>query len=252
MFNVLVVDDEEIARKNVDILLSQRSDVSDIQHASNGEQAISALTQKLFDIVLLDIQMPLKNGLEVAQCIPSETALVFITAFDLHAVEAFELHAVDYLLKPFDNERFHTAIDRAAERCNSHKQVPNEVFEDLMNKLIIEKMSGQTSKLALREVGKIKLIDPNNIKFIKGAGNYVEIVLMDNKTLLHRETLRDIEARLCSQKFSRIHKSTIVRNDLIVELRPTPKGDYAVKLCSGEELMLSRRNKNKLKLIFKN
>jgi two-component system LytT family response regulator len=252
MFRFLVVDDEEIARMNINTLLSQRADVSFIQHACDGRQAIDMLEHEQFDIILLDIQMPRSNGLEVAQHISASTAVVFLTAHDEHAIEAFELHAVDYVLKPFETERFQCAIQRAVERCNNYKYSSSDNFERLIKSLIEQKHTEQCTKLTLKEVGKIKLIDPNNIKYIKGAGNYVEIVLIDNKTLLHRETLRDIEGRLCSERFSRIHKSTIVRNDLIIELRPTPKGDYVVQLSTGEELMLSRRNKGKLKRIFHN
>jgi two-component system LytT family response regulator len=242
MLKILVIEEGETKHYNMDLLLSGRTDVSSIHYAYNSEQATSALKQEQFDLVLLDIQMPLKIGLEVALHIQSNTTVVFITSSDIDTD--------DYVLKPFETERFHVAIEQAVECCNVNSYVQMHLFERLIKKRMTEKVSHKTSKLALKEVGKIKLINPDNIKFIKGAGNYVEIVLMNNNTLLHRETLRDIEARLCNQKFSRIHKSTIVRNDLIVELRPTPKGDYAVKLNSGEELMLSRRNKSKLKLFL--
>jgi two-component system LytT family response regulator len=247
MFRFLVVDDEEIARLNINSLLNRRTDVSHIRHANDGEHAIEILKSEEFDVILLDIQMPVSNGLEVARHISSSTAVIFLTAHHEHAIEAFDLHAVDYVLKPFENERFQCAIQRAVERLNKYPSSEN--FEHLI-KSFDDKRIERTAKLTLKEVGKIKLIDPSTIKYIKGAGNYVEIVLLDNKTLLHRETLRDIQARLCSETFSRIHKSTIVRNDLIIELRPTPKGDYVVQLNSGEELMLSRRNKGLLKRIF--
>lgn len=250
MYSILIVEDEEIARMNVCMLLEQRSDIKNIQQATNGEQAIDLLRSEYFDIVLLDIQMPLYNGLEVAQYIGENTAIVFLTAHNKHAIEAFELHAVDYVLKPFENGRFQCAIQRAVERCKNYIGFSNDKIEQLMLNLVEEQRAKQSSKLTLKEVGKIKLIDTDSIKYIKGAGNYIEIVLMDNKTLLHRETLRDIESRLPSENFSRIHKSTIVKNDLIVELRPTPKGDYIVKLSTGEELILSRRNKGKLNNIF--
>ncbi|MBT0587175.1 LytR/AlgR family response regulator transcription factor [Alteromonas oceanisediminis] len=249
MFKVLVVDDETIARNNITILLGERDDISYVAEADNGEKALELLQSEHFDIVFLDIQMPKLNGLEVADLICSHqiTAhIVFVTAFNQHAVNAFDVNAVDYLLKPFHDSRFHQSVNKAIHvtQCEERfKQVDNiantigSLFKPLNNK---------ANKIALKETGRIKLIDIDDIQYIKGAGNYVEIVFVSDKTLLHRETLKSIYHKLPPDRFTRIHKSTIVRNDLITELGPTPKGDYWLNLKTGAKLLMSRRNRELL------
>ncbi len=248
MLRILVVDDEVIARNSVLILLEKCSNVSKVDQAESGEQAIKLIANNQYDIVFLDIQMPGGSGLEVAQRIPESTAIIFATAYNQYAVEAFDFHAVDYLLKPFDDQRFYQAFERVIERCRGKVAAKNVALFESLNHVLSRKQDTQTNKLVLKETGKIKLIEMDTIKYVKGAGSYVEIVLKDEKTLLHRETLGSIEEKLAQFQFSRIHKSTIVNNNLVTELRPTPKGDYVVKLSSGEELMMSRGNKDKLKV----
>lgn len=249
MFKILIADDETIARKSVSLLLSSREDISGISEAKNGELAINLLLEQDFDIVLLDIHMPKINGIEVARALVEKkrhTHIIFVTAYNQHAVEAFELNALDYLLKPFDDQRFHKAINKATSKLQSSEV--SRHFEH-MNTALLKLLSDKENKnnrITLRETGKIKLLDNNDIQYIKGAGNYVEIVLMDGKVLLQRETLKSIQDKLPPERFSRIHKSTIVRNDLITELSPTPKGDYWLSLSTGEKLLMSRRNRNLL------
>ena len=253
MYKVLIVDDEAIARNIVRILLDKRDDVEKVFEASNSVEALRIIENNALDIVFLDIQMPGDSGLELARHIPDPCAIIFATAYHEHAVAAFELHAVDYLLKPFDDERFTQSFERATMRCNNQLLNQNSALLDSLKNLMDRQDPDAHEKLVLKETGKIKLIDYDSIKFVKGAGNYVEVVLMDGTSLLQRETLRSIEEKLNPTLFSRIHKSTIVRVNLISELRAKPKGDYTVVLSTGDELCMSRRNKSTLSLwrIFK-
>jgi two-component system LytT family response regulator len=247
MFKVLVVDDETIARNNVCILLSRREDIAQIEQADNGEKALYLLEKSTFDIVFLDIHMPKFNGIEVAKSLnqqQSKAQIIFITAFNQHAVEAFEINALDYLLKPFDDCRFNRAVDRAISQYKNNDSLEHiEKMRQALEQLVIDSQPS-IDRLSLRETGKIKIVEIEHIKYVKGAGNYVELVLTNGKTLLQRETLKSIQSKLPEDRFSRIHKSTIVRNDLIMELSPTPKGDYMLTLNTGEKLLMSRRNKD--------
>lgn len=256
MFKVLVVDDETIARNSITILLSKRDDIDIVEQADNGESALKLLQNNRFDIVFLDIQMPKLNGLELANHMldhkyfenEHKPQLIFVTAFNQYAVDAFEVNAIDYLLKPFGDRRFHQALDKAitqlqAVQNGSQIQNMHKVLDSLLHN------NNEPNKtISLRETGKIKIVDIETIQYVKGSGNYVEIMLMDGKVLLQRETLKSIQTKLPRHRFSRIHKSTIVRNDLITELSPTPKGDYKLTLATGNTLRMSRRNKDLLSL----
>jgi two-component system LytT family response regulator len=248
MLSVLIADDELIARKTLEILVKEQDSNASIEFACDGFDAIKKMEERIFDIAFLDIQMPGKTGLEAAQVVPSTSSIVFVTAYDEYAIEAFALNAIDYVLKPVEDERFKQAFEKAKKRIyvdeNAQIQERQRVLETVSNLL------NKNKKLVLKEVGKIKIIDQEDIKYISGAGNYIEIHLIDGKTLVQRETLASIEKKLDLSLFSRIHKSTIVRNEMIIELRPTQKGDYIVKLKSGEEVVLSRRNKDKLQEII--
>lgn len=247
MLKILIADDEPLARQSIEVLLSQRDDIGQIKQVNSGNQALVALAGEFFDIVFLDIQMPGATGLEVAKLIPESTSIIFATAYNQHAIEAFDLHAIDYILKPFDDDRFHISVDKAIARSRHPGNTSRHTIKATLSELLKQQEQPAKQKLVLRETGKIRVIDKNSIKFIKGAGNYIEIFLDDDKTILHRETMQSIAGKLDEHRFVRIHKSIIVKCELIVELKPTPKGDYVVKLSSGDELMMSRRNKDKLK-----
>jgi two-component system LytT family response regulator len=248
MLNILIADDESIARQTLEIMLLENMSNIAIKQAKDGQHAIELLAAHQFDIVFLDIQMPSKTGLEVAKHVPKHSAIVFVTAYDEFAIDAFTVNAIDYLLKPLEDDRFSQALDKAKQYHQASEDVQKQKQEDVQQ--TVTTILNKNKKLVLKEVGKIKLIDQQDIKYIAGAGNYVEIHLLNDKTLVQRETLASIEKKLDSALFSRIHKSTIIRNELVIELRPTQKGDYIVKLRSGEEVMLSRRNKDKLDSIF--
>lgn len=248
MLNILVADDENIARQTLQILIMGNVSEARIYEAKDGAEACSLIEKQQFDIVFLDIQMPSKTGLEVAQLINKNTAIIFVTAYDKFAIDAFKLNAIDYLLKPLEDSRFLQAIKKAKLYLQATSE--QQQLQQINIQQTVTRLLNKHKKLVLKEVGKIKLLEQNDIKYIAGAGNYVDIHLLDGKTLVQRETLSSIESKLDPSMFSRIHKSTIIRNELVIELRPTQKGDYVVKLRTGEEVKLSRRNKDKLGNIF--
>ncbi|MCC2617885.1 LytTR family DNA-binding domain-containing protein [Aestuariibacter halophilus] len=245
MLKVLVADDEPIARNIIVMLLEQDGEVSDIREARDGNEALQLANDWQPDIIFLDIQMPGQTGLQLAEKLPPDSVVVFVTAYDEFAVNAFDLCAVDYLLKPFEDERFRVALSKAREQL-SHRTQHHENLQVLLQYAMSERRQSYKSRLVVKEPGRIRLIDVSNINYIAGAGNYAEVHLLDDGMILHRETLSSLERQLDPDVFVRIHRSSIVRRDSICELRPNIKGDYEVILKSGDSLTLSRRNKDRL------
>lgn len=246
MLNVLIADDEMLARETVKLLLENETDIGDILMAENGNQALVLAEAHQPQIIFLDIEMPGMSGIELAKLLPPQCVVIFATAYNEYAVTAFELNAIDYLLKPFDDERFYQALDRARQRLKDEQLEDYSKISEVIQQMLSEKQKTFRERLVIRDPGRIRLIDVEWINFITGAGNYAEIHLNNGKKILHRETLAALEEQLDPQVFVRIHRSSIVRRSCICELRPNDKGDYSVILQSGEVLTLSRRNRAKL------
>ena len=241
--DVLVAEDESLARESLVHLLRERSDIDEVHSVADGNEAIAALDNHDFDVLLLDVQMPGYSGIEVATHAKPDQHIIFTTAYDHYAVKAFELNAIDYVLKPFADSRLYEALDKVSQKYQSKQHDYQELAQLVHQSLDLNKTG---KRLVLRESKKVKLFDHNDIAYIKGAGNYIEVVFTDGKKQLFRETLGKVEEQLHDTAFIRIHKSTIVRSDLISELNSSGKGDYKVILKSGCELVLSRRHKDKL------
>ena len=249
MIKVLIADDERLARATIKMLLNERDEISEVWEASTGEEAISLATTMQPDVAFLDIEMPQKSGLEVAQLLPPHCLIVFVTAFNQHAIEAFELDAVDYILKPFDDDRFKKMLNKIYDRLASNNALGLSQIKEVIRQATFQS-EHYKARLVVRDPGRIRLIDVANILYISGAGNYAELHLDDGSVILHRETLTSLETQLDPNLFLRIHRSTIVRHNAIRELNPTDKGDYNVVLRTGESVVLSRRNRDKLDLLL--
>lgn len=245
MIKVLIADDEPLARKNIKQLLANQSDIGTIFEAGDGAQALQIALDEEPELIFLDILMPKLTGIQLMQQLPSNSIVIFATAYDQYAITAFELNAIDYLLKPFDDQRFYQSLQRARDKLGDQGPDYKQVGQ-LLQHMLTEKERKYKSRLVIKDPGRIRLLDVQQINYIAGAGNYAEVHLFDDKPLLHRETLTTLEKQLDPEVFIRIHRSTIVRRESIVELRPNEKGDYSVILRSGEHLTLSRRNKQKL------
>lgn len=240
----LIVDDEPLARETVRMLLDDRPDVEVVGDCANGEEAVAAIRAEAPDLVFLDVQMPALDGFGVIQAIGPDRmpVVIFVTAYDQYALRAFEAQALDYLLKPFDDERFGQALDRAVQR------VRQRAFGSLSTQLVglLQDLKRPAATPAYLERIMVKtndavvFVDTDALTWIEAAGDYIVLHAGGTKHLL-RETMRGILEQLDPRRFVRIHRSTIVRVDAIARLEPYFHGDYVVTLHDGTELKLSRR-----------
>jgi two-component system, LytTR family, response regulator len=244
MLKILVADDEPLARESIIALLSNESQVCQTFQAKDGQEALDIAWQERPELIFLDIQMPGITGIEVAAELPPETVVVFTTAYDEYAVKAFELNAIDYLLKPFKNARLFEALEKAKRQLNDKRYLDDNKLKMLQND--VGQHQAYKSRIVIREPKRVRFVNVSDIRYITGAGNYAELHLDDGGTILYRETLGNMEAQLDPQEFRRIHRSTIIRLSNVSELQPNYQGDYSVILTTGEQLVLSRRFKDKL------
>jgi two-component system, LytTR family, response regulator len=242
----LLVDDEPIAREGLRVYLSAETDVEVIGECSNGLEAVTAIEGERPDLIFLDVQMPGLDGFGVLETIGAERmpAVVFVTAYDQYALKAFEVHALDYLLKPFDRERFQKALERA--RHEIRKEASREVNTRLLALLEnLRRGEKYLERLVIKTAGRIFFMNVDEIDWMEAADNYVKLHA-GSETHLLRETVNHMESRLDPQKFVRIRRSTIVQINRIRELRPTHGAEYTVTLRNGVELTSSRRYRGRL------
>ena len=242
----LIVDDEELARERLRKLLTQEPEIDLIGECSNGREAVETIRRESPDLVFLDIQMPELDGFGVLSALAGERfpLIVFVTAHDKFALKAFEVHAVDYLLKPFDRERFHKALERALDRVKRHE---SSLLNERLSALLadVRPAPKHVDRLAVKAEGRVSFLKTDDIDWIEAADNYVNLHV-GNESCLLRETMTSIEARLSPEKFLRISRSAIVQVDRIKELQPLFHGEYAVILRNGTRLTLSRGYREKL------
>lgn len=240
MIRILIADDESPARDKLQRWLGELGDIEVVARAEDGLQAAAGIDQLRPDVVFLDIQMPGLNGLEVAAQLEQETAplIVFVTAYDEHAVKAFDLNAVDYLLKPYDKERLLKAVARVRDRLGDRQSRPPAVAT-------ARAQTGSSERLLVPEGERLQLLDSSSIDWLEADDNYVHVHTANRKYLLRR-TLQDLLVQLGEQRFARIHKSTAINIAAVASLTPLFKGDYEVSLRSGVVLRLSRRYKDAL------
>lgn len=243
---VLVVDDEPLARRRLHALLCRRPEVSRIVEAGDGDAALAALRHGDLDLVFLDVQMPGRDGVAVARAIGAGElpAVVFVTAFDQHAVAAFELAAVDYLLKPFDDERFAEAFDRARRRHAAEEggEVRDRLAALLDGEVLAAAPAGH---ITVEKGGRLVLLPLADVDWVRAAGNYVELHARGHDYLVRATLLRAAE-RLPSPPFLRIHRGLLVNADRIAHIEPVAAGTQCVVLRDGTRLPLSRRYRRRL------
>ncbi len=246
MYRVLIVDDEPLARDRIRSLLGEQEDMMVAGECGDGICAITAIKELEPDLVFLDMQMPEMDGLEVIRAIGPKDfpTVIFVTAYDRYALQAFEVHAVDYLLKPFDRQRFHEALQRVRRRLSEEKQ--EAIKEQLKNlTLSLTRPNHYQNRLAVKTDGRVYLLNVHDVDWLESAGNYI-CLHVGKQTHIIRETLSQLEEQLNPQKFARIHRSSIVNLERIQELRPYFHGDYKVILQNGAELSLSRKYREEL------
>jgi two-component system LytT family response regulator len=242
----LIVDDELLARDRMRQLLQTEAEIEIIGECSDGRTAVTTIQEQSPDLVFLDVQMPELDGFGVAEAVGAGTkpVIVFVTAHDKFALRAFEVHAVDYLLKPFDRERFQKALRRAVERV---KQSEGSAIVERQAALIAELKSPKTpERLAVKSGGSVVWVRLDEIDWIGSADNYAELHVGAKSHLL-RETLGALESRLDPEKFVRISRSIIVNVQRVKELHRLFYGGYELVLQDGTKLTSSRRYRDKLK-----
>jgi two-component system LytT family response regulator len=239
MLQVIIVDDEPLARSRVRRMLQGHTDVEIIAECSNGKQAIEAVRKHKPDLLLLDVEMPEMDGFEVVDALGKDLPyIVFITAYNQYAIRAFEVHALDYLLKPFNESRLTKAFERARDRIrDSEKEHFNERIIRLLEDIRGE--SHYMERLILRNDRKIWFMNVNQIDWFEADGKYVN-VHAGKEAHLVRESLTSLESKLDPKNFARIHRSSIVNINRIKEFQPWFHGDYRILLKDGTELILSR------------
>jgi two-component system LytT family response regulator len=244
----LIVDDEPLARERIRMLLDQEHGVEIVDECGNGTEALRGIEQLAPDLVFLDVQMPELTGFEVLDRldVARMPVIVFVTAYDQYALKAFEVCALDYLLKPFDRERFGRALGRARAELDRRKsgQVNEQVLKLLSE---LNQSKKYVEKLIVRASGRVLFLRADEIDWIEAAGNYVRLHT-GKQDHLYRETMTKLEAQLNPERFARIHRSTIVNVERIKELQPWFRGDYQVVLREGQKLTLSRSYRSRLKL----
>jgi two-component system LytT family response regulator len=233
----VIVDDEPLVRQGLERLLAGEPDIVLVGVCRNGAEAVETIRRERPALVFLDVQMPELDGVGVLRALGDDrpTAVIFVTAFDRYAIDAFEHHAVDYLLKPFDDRRFHTALNRARQRLAARDET-GPVLERLLTQLNGPRW---LERLPVKLGARVTLVSVEDIDWIEAADNYVRLHVRGERHLL-RDTLRALEQRLDPTRFARIHRSSVVNLARIKELVAQPSGDYAVVLTSGIRLTLSR------------
>jgi len=246
----LIVDDEAPARARIRQLLKTESDFEIIGECANGRQAVAAIQKQRPDLVFLDVQMPRLGGFEVCAAIAGEAMplVIFVTAYDHYALQAFEVHAMDYLLKPFDRERFQKSLRHAREQLRrGDSGLSNERLAALLDNWTPD--AKRQERLAFKANGRVLFVRVEEIDWIEADGNYVQL-RVGNVSHQMRETISGLETQLPPGQFMRISRSAIVNLDRIKELQPMFYGDYAVILQTGARLTLSRNFRDRLEKLL--
>jgi two-component system, LytTR family, response regulator len=246
MIRTLIVDDEPLARRGIRKHLEAARDIEIIAECGNGADALKAIETLAPDLVFLDVQMPELDGFSVLEAIGVERmpAVIFVTAYDRFALRAFEVNALDYLLKPFDPERFEQALQRA--RASLERQSLGDLNRRLQNLITSLSASGRfVDRLVIKAGGRISFLSVDEIDWIEAADNYVRLHAGRDNHLL-RKTMTALEERLDPAKFVRVHRSTIVNIDRIKELYPLLKGEYEIVLKTGARLASGRGYRERL------
>jgi two-component system LytT family response regulator len=245
---VLIVDDEPLAREGLRLLLAAEPDLSLCGECGNGLEAVQAIGNVQPDLVFLDINMPGLTGLEVVAevGINNMPLVIFLTAYDQHAVEAFTLNALDYLLKPVAELRLRESLQRARSKLQQRQlQSHQQQLGKMLAQLTQQTTPAKAERLMIRSASHVYFVKPADITWVEADGDYVSIHTNGKKHLV-RETMKQMEERLAAQGFQRIHRSSLVNLEAIRELVADHNGDYQVILHDSTALKLSRTYRDEL------
>ena len=241
MSKVILIDDEPLARSIVVEYLQNFSDLTVAQVCSNGFEGVKAIQQYKPDLLILDIQMPKINGFEMLELIDQPPAIIFTTAFDEYAIKAFEAHAIDYLLKPFNQERFDKAIAKWMDQRNTPA---GENTSDMLETASLS--PSQSQRIVIKDGSKIKIIPVHDVQYLEAADDYVKIHTNDGY-FLKNKTMSHFEQALDAQQFVRSHRSYIVNVQQITRIDPYEKDAHIAILRSGARVPVSKTGYVKLR-----
>lgn len=234
----MIVDDEELARKLLREMLSQHPEIEIMAECANGFEAVKAAAQRKPDLLFLDVQMPKLDGFETLELIGGDVAVVFVTAYDSYAMRAFEVHAVDYLLKPFGQDRFEAALERAKTRVGETQPVPEDLAAEA-------RPTRYAERIVVKDGARVHIIPVAKLDYAEAQDDYV-LLVSAGKSYLKQQTITSLEARLDPQQFLRIHRSYIVNIERVVKVEPYAKDSRIAVLSDGKQLPVSRAGYQRL------
>lgn len=244
MYKVIIIDDEPLARSIVKEFLQTHPNLDLVEECNDGFEGLKAIQQHRPDLIFLDIQMPKINGFEMLELADPPPSVIFTTAFDEYAIRAFEAHAIDYLLKPFNQERFDKAVTKWAEKRNGSTASSTNALLDSASL-----SPSQNQRIVVRNGSRIKIIPVHDVQYLEAADDYVKVhtsegYFLKNKTMAHFEKLLD------DQQFVRSHRSYIVNVQQITRIDPYEKDSHVAILRSGVKVPVSRTGYGKLKSVL--
>jgi two-component system LytT family response regulator len=234
----VIVDDEELARQVLREFVAAHSEIEIIAECANGFEAVKIVTEQKPDLMFLDIQMPKLDGFEVLELIGTDTAVVFVTAYDSYAIKAFEVHAVDYLLKPFGADRFEASLKRAKERLAG--KLPEATSPSASDLAVAARPPAQfLDRIAVRDGTRVFIIPVAKLEYAEAQDDYVALAA-EGKKHLKQQTISSLESALDPTRFMRIHRSYIVNLERVARVEPYGKDSHVAVLANGTQLPVSR------------
>jgi len=229
----MIVDDEELARGLIREMLRKHADVEVVAECANGFEAVKAAAEHKPDLIFLDVQMPKLDGFEVLELIGTQAAVIFVTAYDTYAMRAFDVHAVDYLLKPFSEERFEAALGRARQRIGQKMPEPAALAADA------RPPSQYLEHIVIKDGTRVHIIPVAKLDYVEAQDDYVA-VWSGGKSFLKQQTISSLESALDPSRFIRIHRSYIVNLERVAKMEPYTKESRVAVLADGKQLPVSR------------
>ncbi|MBV7536755.1 LytTR family DNA-binding domain-containing protein [Duganella sp. sic0402] len=240
---IIIVDDEMLARGVVREYLSEHPDVEIVAECANGFEAVKAITELSPDLVFLDIQMPKLDGFEVAELAGSKTRYIFATAFDQYAIKAFDFHALDYLLKPFSQQRFDQALAHARANLGAGGEAVEKMVREAVGR------NQPLGRILIRDGAKVHVISADKVEYIEAQDDYVQI-RSEGKSYLKNQRMSELEEQLDGQQFLRIHRSYIVNISFVDRIEQATKDSHVAVLKDGSRLPISRSGYQKIRAVI--